>query len=46
MKRAIITGVLGQDGSFLSEKLLNDGYEVIGIVRTTTNIINNDVRNC
>lgn len=42
MKRAIITGVLGQDGSFLSEKLLNDGYEVIGIVRTTTNIINND----
>lgn len=42
MKRAIITGVLGQDGSFLSEKLLNDGYEVIGIVRPTTNINNDD----
>jgi len=39
MKIALITGVLGQDGSFLSEKLLNDGYEVIGIVRPTTEIV-------
>ncbi len=32
-KRAIITGILGQDGSFLSEKLYEDGYEVVGIIR-------------
>lgn len=32
-KRALITGVTGQDGSFLSEFLLSKGYEVHGIVR-------------
>jgi len=38
MKKALITGVLGQDGSFLSEKLLKDGYEIIGVVRPETEI--------
>ena len=30
MKRALITGINGQDGSFLSELLLEKGYEVYG----------------
>lgn len=33
MKRALITGITGQDGSYLAEFLLNKGYEVHGIVR-------------
>lgn len=33
MKRALITGVTGQDGSYLAEFLLNKGYEVYGLVR-------------
>jgi GDPmannose 4,6-dehydratase len=32
-KRALITGVTGQDGSYLSELLLEKGYEVFGVVR-------------
>src|SRR5256885_818759 len=32
-KRAIITGITGQDGSFLAELLLSKGYEVVGTVR-------------
>ena len=33
MKRALITGITGQDGSYLSEYLLDNGYEVHGLVR-------------
>ena len=33
MKRALITGITGQDGSFLSELLIEKGYEVHGMVR-------------
>lgn len=33
MKRALITGITGQDGSYLAEFLLNKGYEIHGIVR-------------
>lgn len=33
MKKAVITGITGQDGSFLAEFLLDKGYEVHGIVR-------------
>lgn len=33
MKRALITGITGQDGSYLAEFLLNEGYEVYGMVR-------------
>ena len=32
-KRALITGITGQDGSYLSEYLLEMGYEVFGMVR-------------
>lgn len=34
MNRALITGLTGQDGSFLAELLLEKGYEVVGLVRT------------
>lgn len=33
MKRALITGITGQDGSYLAEILLEKGYEVHGIIR-------------
>jgi len=33
MKRALITGVTGQDGAYLAELLLREGYEVYGLVR-------------
>jgi GDPmannose 4,6-dehydratase len=33
MRRALITGVSGQDGSYLAELLLDKGYEVFGVVR-------------
>ena len=33
MKRALITGITGQDGSYLSELLLYKGYEVHGLIR-------------
>jgi GDPmannose 4,6-dehydratase len=36
MKRALITGITGQDGSYLSELLLQKGYEVHGIKRRTS----------
>lgn len=36
MKKALITGITGQDGSFLSEFLLEKGYEVHGIVRRSS----------
>ena len=36
MKKAIITGITGQDGSYLAELLLNKGYEVHGIKRRSS----------
>jgi len=36
MKKALITGVTGQDGSYLAELLLEKGYEVHGLVRRTS----------
>ena len=33
MKKALITGITGQDGSYLSELLLEKGYEIYGIIR-------------
>lgn len=36
MKRALVTGVTGQDGSYLAELLLEKGYEVHGVVRPTS----------
>lgn len=41
MKTAIITGVTGQDGSYLSELLLSKGYKVVGLKRRTS-LINTD----
>src|SRR5947207_15724185 len=35
-KRAVITGITGQDGSYLAELLLERGYEVTGIVRRSS----------
>jgi GDPmannose 4,6-dehydratase len=36
MPKALITGVTGQDGSYLAELLLQKGYEVVGVVRRTS----------
>src|SRR3954462_13059271 len=36
MKRALITGITGQDGSYLAEQLLDKGYEVHGIIRRSS----------
>lgn len=38
MKRALITGITGQDGSYLAELLLDKGYEVHGLVRRASTI--------
>lgn len=37
-KRALITGITGQDGSYLAEFLLEQGYEVFGLVRRTSTL--------
>ncbi len=37
-KRALITGITGQDGSYLAELLLDQGYEVLGLVRRTSTV--------
>ena len=36
MKKAIITGITGQDGSYLAELLLDKGYDVHGLVRRSS----------
>jgi GDPmannose 4,6-dehydratase len=36
MPKALITGITGQDGSYLAELLLGKGYEVVGVVRRTS----------
>src|SRR6266850_1877405 len=36
MKRALITGITGQDGSYLAELLLTKGYKVYGVVRRSS----------
>ena len=37
-KKALITGVTGQDGSYLAELLLDEGFEVIGMVRRSSTV--------
>ena len=44
MKRALITGITGQDGSYLAEFLLERGYEVLGFVRRDSWFQANNVR--
>ena len=36
VKKALITGITGQDGSYLTELLLSKGYEVHGIIRRSS----------
>jgi GDPmannose 4,6-dehydratase len=36
MKKALVTGITGQDGSYLAEFLLEKGYQVVGMVRRTS----------
>ena len=43
-KRALITGITGQDGAYLSQLLLEKGYEVYGLVRRSSTADVNDVR--
>ena len=38
MPKALVTGITGQDGSYLAELLLAQGYEVLGMVRRTSTI--------
>jgi GDPmannose 4,6-dehydratase len=38
MPRALITGITGQDGSYLAELLLGEGYEVVGMVRRSSTV--------
>ena len=44
MKKALISGITGQDGSYLAELLLQKGYEVHGILRRSSSF-NTDVSN-
>lgn len=41
-KKVIITGIFGQDGSLLAEKLLSEGYSVYGFIRPDSDIKNSD----
>ena len=54
MKKALITGITGQDGSYLAELLLQKGYEVYGLIRRSSsfntarfdNILSDSHRKC
>lgn len=46
IKKALITGVTGQDGSYLSKLLLDKGYKVIGVKRRTSLINTDRVDSC
>lgn len=43
-KRALITGITGQDGSYLAKLLLEKGYRVFGLVRRSSTAENNELR--
>ena len=43
MKRALITGITGQDGSYLAELLLSKGYKVYGLTRRTSTDVNSRI---
>ncbi|MBI2074341.1 MAG: GDP-mannose 4,6-dehydratase [Candidatus Levybacteria bacterium] len=44
MKRALITGITGQDGSYLAELLLSKGYKVFGLTRRTSTVNNERIQ--
>jgi len=45
MKKALITGIAGQDGSYLAELLLDKGYEVHGLIRRSANFDHPNIQN-
>ena len=45
MKKALITGITGQDGSYLAELLLEKGYEIYGLVRRLSNRNSSNLKN-
>src|SRR3989304_2422318 len=45
IKKALVTGITGQDGSYLAEFLLKKGYEVTGIVRKTSHFLYANIAN-
>ena len=45
MKKALITGITGQDGSYLAELLLEKNYEVHGIIRRSSSFNTERIRN-
>ena len=44
MPTALITGITGQDGSYLAEFLLERGYKVYGLIRRTSLVIDDRIR--
>ena len=44
MKKALITGITGQDGAYLAQFLLEKGYEVFGIIRRSSTAESTDIR--
>jgi len=44
MKKALITGITGQDGSYLAEFLLSKGYKVYGLTRRTSTVNNERIK--
>ena len=44
MKKALITGITGQDGSYLAELLLSKGYKVYGLTRRTSTVNNERIK--
>lgn len=44
MKKALITGITGQDGSYLAELLLSKGYRVYGLTRRTSTVNNERIK--
>ena len=44
-KKALITGITGQDGSYLAELLLDNGYEVHGIIRRSSTLNTSRIMN-
>ena len=42
MKKALITGITGQDGSYLAEFLLKKNYQVHGIIRKSSSLIHKE----
>ena len=43
-RRAVVTGITGQDGSYLADLLIEKGYEVIGIARRSTHIHHENIQ--